>query len=162
MKCLRKIVPYESLTGWRASIGSANRPLVVTNGCFDLVHPGHLLLLDQARGLGNCLLVGVTGDEAIRNLKGPGRPAVPEHDRVLFLAALEAVSAVCLFPETDATEFLRKAGPDLYVKGGDYTIDTMNQKERRFLEGLGVRIELLTFHEGHSSTKLLQKLQQTR
>jgi D-glycero-beta-D-manno-heptose 1-phosphate adenylyltransferase len=161
MKCLRKIIPYELLTDWRASIASANRPLVVTNGCFDLVHPGHLLLLDQARGLGNCLLVGVTGDEAIRNLKGPGRPAVQEHDRVLFLAALEAVSAVCLFPETDATEFLRKTRPDIYVKGGDYTIDTINQKERNLLEELSVKIQFMRFHEGHSSTRFLQKLQKT-
>jgi D-glycero-beta-D-manno-heptose 1-phosphate adenylyltransferase len=77
------------------------------------------------------------------------------------LAALEAVSAVCLFPETDATEFLRKTRPDIYVKGGDYTIDTINQKERNLLEELSVKIQFMRFHEGHSSTRFLQKLQKT-
>jgi D-beta-D-heptose 7-phosphate kinase/D-beta-D-heptose 1-phosphate adenosyltransferase len=158
MRSLRKVVPYEDLGNWRAHLQEVNRPLVVTNGCFDLLHPGHLFLLEKARELGKTLLVGVTGDEAIRNLKGPGRPAMPGRDRLLLLSSLEAVSNVCLFPEIDAVAFLQAARPDIYVKGGDYTLDSINQEERRLLEGAGVKIQIIPRVELQSSSAILQRI----
>src|SRR3954468_20547795 len=115
MRVLKKIIPYEKLPTWRATLSAISTPLVVTNGCFDILHPGHLFLLEKAAALGKTLLVGVTGDAAIHQLKGPGRPTLPERDRLLMLCALEFVSHVCLFPELDAVAFLEKSRPDIYV-----------------------------------------------
>lgn len=158
MQALRKVIPYESLGEWRADLDSLSRPLVVTNGCFDLLHPGHVFFLEKARGLGKTLLVGVTGDEAIRTLKGPGRPAMPARDRLMLLSSLEAVSKVCLFAEVDALAFLGAARPDIYVKGGDYTIDTINQAERRLLEQQGAKIEILPRFELQSSSAIFRRI----
>jgi len=160
MQASRKIVHYQTLANWRAHLDEINRPLVVTNGCFDLLHPGHLFLLEKARELGNTLLVGVTGDDAIRMLKGPGRPAMPARDRLLLLSSLEPVSNVCLFPEVDALAFLRAAQPDIYVKGGDYTLGSINQEERRFLEGAGVKIQIIPRFELQSSSAIFERIAQ--
>ena len=160
MQASRKIIHYETLATWRAHLEEMNRPLVVTNGCFDLLHPGHLFLLEKARELGNTLLVGVTGDEAIRMLKGAGRPAMPARDRLLLLSGLEAVSNVCLFPEVDALAFLQAAQPDVYVKGGDYTMESLNQEERRFLEGAGVKIQIIPRFELQSSSAVFERVAQ--
>lgn len=158
MQASRKIIAYETLAGWRAGLEGADRPLVVTNGCFDLLHPGHLFLLEKARALGKSLLVGVTGDEAIRTLKGPGRPAMPARDRMLMLSSLEPVSMVCLFPDVNAVEFLRTAQPDIYVKGGDYTLESINQEERCLLEAMGARIEIVPQFELQSSSAIFQRI----
>jgi D-glycero-beta-D-manno-heptose 1-phosphate adenylyltransferase len=133
--------------------------LVVTNGCFDVLHLGHVTYLQQARDQGDALLVGVTNDAGVRALKGPGRPLNGENDRAGVLAALEAVDAVRIFPELDARAFLQTVGPDIYVKGGDYTIDTINQDERRLLEKLGVQIVILPAVPGKSTSALVQKMQ---
>jgi rfaE bifunctional protein nucleotidyltransferase chain/domain len=154
----RKVIAYEQLADWRMTLLAAQRPLVVTNGCFDLIHPGHLFLLERACTLGATLLVGVTGDEAVRLLKGEGRPAMPQRDRVLILAGLEPVSHVCLFPEIDAMAFLEKARPDIYVKGGDYTIDSINQAERALLERIGATIKILPRFEALSTTSTFQRI----
>lgn len=156
MRATRKIIPYEELIAWRAGLSAQNAPLVATNGCFDLLHPGHRFLLEQARSLGKTLIVGLTGDDAVRQLKGPGRPVVEESNRVRALANLEAVTYVCLFPELDAVAFLEKCRPDIYVKGGDYTLETINQIERQSLVRLGCRIEILPKFENYSTTALLQ------
>jgi rfaE bifunctional protein nucleotidyltransferase chain/domain len=161
MQASRKIIAYETLASWRATLESADRPLVVTNGCFDLLHPGHLFLLEKARELGKTLLVGVTGDEAIRTLKGPGRPAMPARDRMLMLSSLEPVSKVCLFPDVNAVEFLRTVQPDIYVKGGDYTIESINQEERRLLEGIGAKIEIVPRFEVQSSSAIFRRISQS-
>jgi D-glycero-beta-D-manno-heptose 1-phosphate adenylyltransferase len=155
MKIEDKIIPYSSLANWRNSLDSCNRPLVVTNGCFDVIHPGHLLLLEQAQGAGNALLVGVNCDSAIRLLKGPNRPVLSENHRVTLLAALESVSAVCVFPEIDACEFLARSRPDIYFKGGNYSVDTINQDERLLLDRLGAKIQFSGEFEGHSTSILV-------
>ena len=108
--------------------------LVVTNGCFDVLHLGHVTYLETARSQGDALLVGVNGDAAVHELKGPDRPVNPEADRAALLAALESVDGVCIFAEATAIRFLTVAEPDIYVKGGDYTLDTLNQEERRSIE----------------------------
>lgn len=131
--------------------------LVVTNGCFDLLHAGHVTYLETARNHGDSLLVGLNSDESTRKLKGEGRPVNPETDRVLVLAALESVSGVCIFSDKTATRFLAAAQPDVYVKGGDYTLETLNQDERRAVESAGGKIVIIPFLPGKSTTALLGK-----
>src|SRR6185436_387277 len=119
------ILPAAALGEWRKKLREQRQRLVVTNGCFDLLHAGHVSYLEAARNCGDALLVGLNGDASVRSLKGEGRPLNPETDRAVVLAALANVDAVCVFPEIRATRFLELARPDVYVKGGDYTLDTM-------------------------------------
>lgn len=153
-----KLITWEDLPQWRATLRSQGRKLVVTNGCFDLLHVGHVTYLEQARKLGDALLIGVNADAAVRELKGPSRPINSEQDRAAVLAALESVTGVCLFADKRATRFLAAAQPDIYVKGGDYTLETLDQDERRTVESAGGRIVLIPFVAGKSTTATLQKL----
>lgn len=155
---LEKIVPFEALSDWRKAVRASGRKLVVTNGCFDLLHLGHVTYLEAARHQGDMLLVGVNGDQAVRELKGPDRPVNTEADRAAVLAALQCVDAVSLFAERAATRFLSRAQPDIYVKGGDYTLETLNQEERSAVESAGGKIILLPLVPGRSTTGLLQKI----
>ena len=153
-----KIVPWEKLDGWRESLRAAGRRLVVTNGCFDVLHLGHVTYLEAARNLGDALLVGVNSDTSVREIKGTNRPVNSEEDRAAVLAALESVDGVCVFREKDALRFLSLAHPDIYAKGGDYTIDTINQDERRLIEGMGGKVAVIAGVPGKSTTALLEKL----
>jgi D-glycero-beta-D-manno-heptose 1-phosphate adenylyltransferase len=153
-----KIIAWNDLPAWRAGLRAGNKRLVVTNGCFDLLHAGHVTYLEAARNLGDALLVGLTNDVHVRQLKGAGRPVTTEHDRASVLAALASVDAVCIFPDLNAISFITLADPDIYVKGGDYTIDTINQDERRFVEGRGGKIAILPGVPGKSTTALLEAL----
>jgi D-glycero-beta-D-manno-heptose 1-phosphate adenylyltransferase len=154
----KKIVSWDDLPEWRAQMRKSGRKLVVTNGCFDLLHAGHVTYLEQARSLGDALLVGLNGDDAVRILKGVDRPINNEQDRALVLAALESVRGVCIFAEATATRFLARAEPDVYVKGGDYTVDTLNQEERRTVEKCGGKIVIIPFVPGKSTTAMLAKI----
>lgn len=153
-----KLIAWDDLQRWCEAFRKSGRRLVVTNGCFDLLHLGHVTYLESARNQGDGLLIGVTGDEGVRHLKGEGRPVNEETDRALVLAALESVSGVCVFPDRTAMRFLDRARPDIYVKGGDYTIDTINQEERRFVESSGGRIVILGNVPGKSTTATLAKI----
>jgi rfaE bifunctional protein nucleotidyltransferase chain/domain len=159
MDFTEKILTSPTLGPWREKLRRVGRKLVVTNGCFDVLHLGHVTYLQQARSQGDALLVGVTNDAGVRSLKGPGRPLNGENDRAGVLAALESVNGVYVFPELDARGFLQTVRPDVYVKGGDYTISTINQDERRLLEELGVRIVILPAVPGKSTSALVQKMQ---
>jgi len=154
----QKIIAPESLPAWRAAARSAGRRLVVTNGCFDILHLGHVTYLENARNLGDALLVGLNSDAAVRELKGEGRPLNGEQDRAGVLAALESVDAICIFGEKTAARFLSVAAPDIYVKGGDYTLETLNQEERRIVEAAGGRIVIVPVVPGKSTTGLLEKM----
>ena len=158
MNCAAKILGPETLTSWRERLRLEGKRLVVTNGCFDLLHAGHVTYLEAARNQGDALLVGVNSDAAVRELKGPGRPINSESDRALVLAALAAVDAVAIFHERDAVHFLATVQPDIYVKGGDYTIDTINQDERSLIEHHGGKVVLLGHVPGKSTTALIEKL----
>ena len=153
-----KIIPRDKLPEWRAALRARGKKLVVTNGCFDVLHLGHVTYLEAARNLGDALLVGVNADAAVRRLKGSGRPVNSEFDRAAVLAALAGVDGVCLFAERTATRFLAAAQPDIYVKGGDYTLDTLNQAERRAVEQAGGKIVIIPFVPGKSTTALLEKI----
>jgi rfaE bifunctional protein nucleotidyltransferase chain/domain len=162
MDFMEKILTASTLGPWREKLRRSGRMLVVTNGCFDVLHLGHVTYLQQARKQGDALLVGVTNDAGVRSLKGPGRPLNSENDRAGVLAALESVNGVYVFPELDARGFVQAVHPDIYVKGGDYTIDTINQDERRLLEELGVKIVILPAVPGKSTSALVQKMQATQ
>lgn len=155
-----KLLSGDTLLSWRERLRQNGKRLVVTNGVFDILHVGHAVYLEAARNLGDALLVGITCDRGVRELKGPTRPINPETDRAAMLAALESVSGVYVFPETTAYKFLEAVRPDIYVKGGDYTIDTINQEERRLVERMGGRIEILPGVAGKSTTGLVQKITQ--
>ncbi len=153
-----KIIAWEKLPEWRKNFRATGKKLVVTNGCFDILHLGHVTYLESARNFGDALLVGVNGDAAVRELKGPGRPVNSETDRAAILAALESVGGACIFADKTAVKFLTAAQPDIYVKGGDYTLDTLNQDERRAVESAGGKIVLIPFVPGKSTTALLKKI----
>jgi len=153
-----KIIAWDQLPAWRTAFRASGKKLVVTNGCFDILHLGHVTYLEDARNRGDALLLGVNSDAAVRGLKGAGRPVNSESDRAAVLAALQSVDGVCIFTDTTATKFLAAAQPDIYVKGGDYTLETLNQDERRAVESAGGKIVLVPFVPGKSTTTLLEKI----
>lgn len=153
-----KIIPLPELPAWREQQRRQGRRLVATNGCFDILHLGHATYLEAARGRGDLLLVGVNSDASVRRLKGPARPINPEDDRAALVAALGCVDAVCLFDETSAERFLTVAQPDVWAKGADYTLETLNQSERRVVEAAGGTIAFLDLVPGRSTTATIRQL----
>jgi rfaE bifunctional protein nucleotidyltransferase chain/domain len=127
--------------------------LVATGGCFDLLHPGHLSLLKQARALGDALVVCVNSDESVRRRKGPGRPIVLAADRIALLEALEPVDAVIMFDEDTPTTLLATVRPDVWVKGGDYTIGDL--PEAPVVHRYGGRVVIIPLLAGYSTTQLV-------
>lgn len=158
VKLQDKLLAREDLPAWREQQRAAGRQVVATNGCFDILHLGHVTYLEAARALGDVLVVGVNADASVRVLKGPGRPINPENDRAAVLAALASVDAVHVFPEPDAMVFLQVLRPDIYAKGGDYNLDTINQEERRFVESYGGRVAVIGGVAGRSTTAVIQRL----
>src|SRR5262245_20314585 len=135
-----KIVELEKLSDRCQKLRWAGKRIVATNGCFDLLHAGHVRYLRAARALGDLLIVGLNGDGSVHELKGTGRPITAEHDRADILAALECVDLVTIFPQIRATKFLAAVRPAVYVKGGDYTSETLDEEERVILEETGAAI----------------------
>ena len=153
-----KILSSNTIIKWRDQQRVSGKKLVVTNGCFDLLHLGHVTYLEQARNFGDALLIGINGDQGVRELKGPTRPINRQDDRAAVVAALESVDGVFIFPEKTATNFLALVKPDIYVKGGDYTLETLNQEERRTVEAAGAKIVIIPFVPGKSTTAVLEKI----
>ena len=136
-----------------------DRTLVFTNGCFDLLHPGHVEYLAQARALGDALVVGLNSDASVRRLNGAGRPLVPEAGRAAMLAGLRSVDAVTLFDEDTPLELIRALLPDVLVKGGDYDRDGIVGRDA--VEKAGGDVRVLPFVEGYSTTDILTRLRET-
>jgi D-glycero-beta-D-manno-heptose 1-phosphate adenylyltransferase len=153
-----KILTLEQLAAESGRLRSESQRVVATNGCFDILHVGHVRYLTAARKLGDVLVVGLNGDDSVRQLKGEGRPVNREQDRAEVLAALESVDYVTIFPENRATNFLRAATPAVYAKGGDYTSDTLDPGERAVLDEFGSRIEIIPFEKGYSTSELLTRI----
>jgi rfaE bifunctional protein nucleotidyltransferase chain/domain len=130
--------------------------VVTTNGCFDLVHPGHVRLLKEARALGDLLIVGINSDLSVRSLKGPSRPLNSASDRAVVLGALRSVDAVCVFEERTPVEWLEQIRPQIHVKGGDYKAQDL--PEFVSLQKWGGRVHIVSFLDGHSTSKLVQKI----
>ena len=158
MRFADKILTLEQLPKWREQLRAAGKRLVVTNGCFDLLHRGHVTYLESARNLGDALLLGLNADASVRELKGSQRPVNSEDDRATVVASLESVSGVCIFPERTAEKFLALAQPDVYAKGGDYTLESLNQDERRVVERFGGKVVILPVVPGKSTSALLEKI----
>lgn len=154
-----KILAPDLLPGWRDEVRRSGRRLVVTNGCFDLLHIGHATMLEAAKAHGDVLLVGVNSDASVRRLKGPRRPVSPEHDRAAMVAAMGCVDAVVVFDETTAESFLRQAAPDVWAKGGDYTLDQLPIAERCVVESLGGRVVIVPRVTGRSTTATLERIE---
>jgi rfaE bifunctional protein nucleotidyltransferase chain/domain len=154
----QKIVDLEELSDRCEKLRAAGKKLVATNGCFDLLHLGHVRYLQAARALGDFLAVGLNSDRSVRQLKGGGRPITTEDDRAEVLAALRCVDLVTIFPEMRATRFLVAARPAIYVKGGDYTSETLNEEERVALKQIGAEIRLIPFEPGYSTSQLLEQI----
>lgn len=153
-----KIMTWERAYRWRATLG--RRKLVLTNGVFDLLHPGHVDMLVAARREGDALVVALNSDESVRRLKGPARPVRVESERAYVLAALEMVDAVVVFEQDTPLEVIRKLEPDVLVKGGDYTEATVVGASEVRQRGGSVVIVPLT--PGHSTTAIVEKLRGAR
>lgn len=153
-----KIVSAEELAVIAQRCSSEGRVLVFTNGCFDILHVGHVRYLQAARARGDMLAVAVNGDESVRALKGPSRPVNVELERAEVLAALECVDHVVLFHTPRVSEVIRSVRPQLYVKGGDYTVDALDPGERDALAEVGARIEILELVPGKSTTAVIHRL----
>jgi D-beta-D-heptose 7-phosphate kinase/D-beta-D-heptose 1-phosphate adenosyltransferase len=136
----------------------AGRRVIFTNGCFDLLHPGHLRGFDLARELGDVLIVGLNSDASVRQLKGPGRPVIPEHERAEILAALESVDAVVVFDELTPREVISRLLPDVLVKGGDWPGDQIVGREE--VEAAGGRVVSVPLVPGYSTSAILQKIRE--
>ena len=156
-----KVLTLRRAARWAAAARRAGQRIVATNGCFDLLHFGHVNYLQRARKFGDLLVVGLNGDQSVRQLKGPHRPLVPQKQRAAVLAALACVDAVVIFPQVRAHRFLAAVRPDVYVKGGDYQPDTLVGRERAVLTAVGSKIRILPFVKGFSTTRLIQKIRQT-
>ena len=140
-----------------ARVASLPRPVVFTNGVFDILHRGHVTYLAQARAMGASLVVGLNSDASARGLgKGPDRPLNTELDRACVLAALESVSLVVIFDEPTPVELLRRVRPHWYVKGGDYDIETL--AETALVRSWGGQARALPFVDGHSTTALVARI----
>jgi rfaE bifunctional protein nucleotidyltransferase chain/domain len=135
------------------------KTIVFTNGCFDIVHTGHVRYLAAAKRLGDLLVVGLNGDASVRELKGEGRPLNSQEDRAEVMAALEAVDYVIIFAEKRVDNLLREVHPHVYAKGGDYTQASLDPGEVEALKEIGATIRILPLVPGKSTTKLLEAIQ---
>ena len=153
-----KIVDQNRLASIADALREQGRKLVLTNGCFDLLHVGHVRYLQAARALGDALAVAINSDDSVRALKGEGRPLNTGSDRAEIVAALECVDYAVLFPEERVTRLIEKVRPSVYVKGGDYTPASLHPEERAALEKIGAEIRILPFERGHSTSGLLARM----
>jgi D-glycero-beta-D-manno-heptose 1-phosphate adenylyltransferase len=135
------------------------KTVVFTNGCFDILHVGHVRYLGAAKRLGDILVVGLNGDASVGELKGPGRPLNQQADRAEVMAALEAVDYVIIFEEMRVDSLLRQVLPQIYAKGGDYTFQRLDPDEVAALEEIGSKIVILPLVPGKSTSQLMQALQ---
>ncbi|MEN6371611.1 MAG: D-glycero-beta-D-manno-heptose 1-phosphate adenylyltransferase [Armatimonadota bacterium] len=135
---------------------SAGKTVVFTNGCFDILHVGHVRYLEAARSLGDCLVVAVNTDDTVNRLKGDSRPLVPEFERAELIAALECVDYVTLFSEDTPTEVITYLQPDIHVKGGDYAADDLPEAEA--VKAYGGKIVIVPLVEGRSTTNIIAKV----
>jgi D-beta-D-heptose 7-phosphate kinase/D-beta-D-heptose 1-phosphate adenosyltransferase len=151
-----KIVSIEELLEERKHLRASAKKLVFTNGCFDILHVGHVRYLASARTLGDALLVAINSDRSVRELKGAGRPIMNEEERAEMLAALGAVDYVTIFDDISPRSLIAKVLPDVLVKGGDYQLDEIHGREET--EAAGGRVLSLPFIEGASTTSIVERI----
>ena len=150
------VLERDQLSDYVAAHRRSGRRIVFTNGVYDLLHPGHVRYLQQARGLGDVLIVGVNADASVRRNKGPGRPINPERERAEVVAALDAVDAAVLFDEDTPAEIIRLVQPDVLVKGADWPEDQIVGRDT--VEARGGRVVRVAVEEGYSTTELVSRV----
>lgn len=154
----QKIHSREALVKHCNTLRTKGNKIVFTNGCFDLLHRGHLDLLARAADFGNTLIVGLNTDNSVQRLKGPTRPITKEQDRAFQMASLLCVDAVCLFDEDTPKELIEAIRPDVLVKGGDYTIKNIVGAD--FVTSYGGNVEIIPFLPGYSTTSLVAHIKE--
>lgn len=150
------LIPYERIADFAATLHTTGVRVVFTNGCFDILHAGHVRYLTAARALGDVLILGLNSDASVRRLKGASRPVNSETDRAEVVGALKSVDYVVIFGEDTAEELIEKVRPDVYVKGGDYTRETL--PEARIVERYGGEVAFIPLVEGKSTTGIIAKM----
>jgi rfaE bifunctional protein nucleotidyltransferase chain/domain len=155
---MSKILPESAAMTLREDC--APEPLVFTNGCFDILHVGHVRHLQAAKELGGRLVVGVNSDQSVRAIKGPNRPINPAAERAEVLAALMWVDHVIVFNDPRVTRLIKELRPHIYVKGGDYTVDSLNPEELAALRQINADVRILPLVPGKSTTALLRAIQE--
>ena len=153
---MSKIVDKQALLEARGKMKQAGKQLVFTNGCFDLIHAGHVRYLAQARALGDVLVVALNSDRSVRALKGEGRPILSEQERAEVIAALEAVDYVIVFDEETPRELIAALLPDVLVKGGDWPLDQIVGRDE--VEAAGGKVLSLPYVEGSSTTEIIERI----
>ena len=141
---------------WKSK--NPNGKIVATNGCFDILHIGHLNLLKKAKKFGDLLVVGLNSDASIKKLKGDKRPINKQEDRKILLEELRCVDFVEIFNETSCENFLRQVGPNFYIKSSDKTLSSINKEEKEVLLSIKCKIKFIPFEKGFSSTNVLNKI----
>lgn len=153
-----KLLSLEQAVARRAECAAAGRKVVLVNGCFDLLHAGHIHFLQQARALGDELFVALNSDASVRALKGPKRPVQSEQERAFALSALACTTALVVFRQPRLTPEIRALRPEVYAKAGDYTLATLDAGERTALQEAGADIRFVSFLPGFSSTDLIRRI----
>lgn len=151
------LIQADDIEALCAILHRAGQRIVFTNGCFDILHAGHVEYLNKARYLGDCLVLGLNTDASVRGNKGPSRPINNELNRAKVAGALQAVDYVVLFGEKTAENLIAKVKPDVYVKGGDYTLATL--PEAKIVQSYGGRVEFIQMVAGCSTTNVIKKIQ---
>jgi D-beta-D-heptose 7-phosphate kinase/D-beta-D-heptose 1-phosphate adenosyltransferase len=151
-----KVLPLAALRAERERLRQAGRRVVFTNGCFDLLHPGHVRYLQQARSLGDALIVALNSDRSVRELKGDKRPILTERERAEVMAALASVDYVTIFDEATPREIITALLPDVLVKGGDWGVDEIVGREE--VEAAGGQVMSLPFVDGCSTTDVIERI----
>lgn len=161
MNTANKVVPLARIVEVVRQIRQNHRSIILTNGCFDIIHSGHVKLLNQIKrecGERAFVIVGVNADESVRQLKGTGRPVNPQDDRAEVVAGLQSVDCVVVFRDQRVSKLIELIEPDVWVKGGDYTMETLDPEEREAAKNYSVQILLLPMTPGRSTTAILSKL----
>jgi len=151
-----KIMDCIQLSSFISEKKQINETIVFTNGCFDLLHLGHITYLEEARTYGDCLIVGLNSDASVRRLKGDLRPILPEQERARMLAAFQFVDAVCIFEEDTPLNLIQTILPHVLIKGGDYAPDTVVGSE--VVRQTGGKTIIIPFLDGYSTTRLIEKI----
>lgn len=144
----------------RNALRDKGQTFVLTNGCFDLIHPGHLSYLREAKSKGDVLWIALNGEKSVKELKGPTRPIMSDQERAYMLSNLEVIDGIIFFNTPRLDQEILALKPDIYVKAGDYSLETLNPQERSALQTVNAKIEFIPFLQGYSTTHLINKISQ--
>jgi len=154
---MHEIIPPAEIEAFVRNLRqTAKRRIVFTNGCFDILHRGHVQYLEDAKNFGDILIIGLNSNTSVARLKGPNRPYIDQHDRAYIISRFEAVDVVCIFDEDTPLRLIRMVKPDVLIKGGDYQLDAIVGRD--FVENYGGLVKTVPFVAGRSSTNIIEKI----